>query len=710
MTPFALPKVWTALALAGSVGGERSPTEAVPAAHEASVEEAWARYRVGAWTEASALAARALEQDASHVGWQRVHSRSRARIDGDRAIVAQHRAWLDSGPVDARDPIRRIVLADALLSAWRFDPAWCDEIAALLSGSPAREDARIWSTWLAREAATTRCGTDASPPTVDEVASLASDGVASGVEGVRALVVRLAMEGGIDAVEAGRIEAALSEEPALLGRMVGLFAEERAAPPRSLQRLVVQRAVDVVASWSDSPPEPPPSVDDLAALADAFVVLDAWNDARGRPGIVRSIPRGRTALDQADQLLESHHPDPHRFGDARRISRARRVADPAVALERVDALSGSLRDTPEIQARFHTARGDLQRSLGDLDAATESYRHAWTRTPTHPDRANWFAYHTILLDSPGPDALEEARVAATAAVQGFRAARFSDRDWPGETYPEWKARSARRVAEALDTRGWTLHRLGRNAEAVPDLLEAVRVLDNPTVELHLGLVLAALGERDAAAVHLARGVRERDPAEAATVEAGWAALRRWWPDAAIWHPGGLQGWVAQVVGEPGEAPPEPPSLVGGPLPGVDVVVDGGVLGLDSIEGPAVVDVWATWCRPCVQALPKLQSLADDHPDVRFLAVAVDEQQDAVDAFFAGQEAGALGLAWWSSTSSPYETLKIGGVPSVFVLDDQSRVVSVLFGSDVDRLASWVNTVDGDATSDEEKGRPGSGGP
>ena len=43
------------------------------------------------------------------------------------------------------------------------------------------------------------------------------------------------------------------------------------------------------------------------------------------------------------------------------------------------------------------------------------------------------------------------------------------------------------------------------------------------------------------------------------------------------------------------------------------------------KGPVVFDFWATWCKPCIKSLPKLQSLAEKYAkrDVQVLTINVD---------------------------------------------------------------------------------------
>lgn len=67
---------------------------------------------------------------------------------------------------------------------------------------------------------------------------------------------------------------------------------------------------------------------------------------------------------------------------------------------------------------------------------------------------------------------------------------------------------------------------------------------------------------------------------------------------------------------------------GEPAPALELPrLEGGTLSLAELQGKVVmVNIWATWCAPCLQEMPSMQNVYEQHRDDGFeiFAVAVDD--------------------------------------------------------------------------------------
>ena len=86
----------------------------------------------------------------------------------------------------------------------------------------------------------------------------------------------------------------------------------------------------------------------------------------------------------------------------------------------------------------------------------------------------------------------------------------------------------------------------------------------------------------------------------------------------------------------------------------------------------VLDVWATYCKPCRKAFPKLGQLAASSPDVTVVGVSVDEEAAVVTQFLAEVPARFL-IAHDPARTVEGSPLSIRKLPTVIVLDRRGRV-------------------------------------
>lgn len=52
--------------------------------------------------------------------------------------------------------------------------------------------------------------------------------------------------------------------------------------------------------------------------------------------------------------------------------------------------------------------------------------------------------------------------------------------------------------------------------------------------------------------------------------------------------------------------------------------------------PMVVNLWASWCPPCVREMPVLEKAQQENPDITFVFVNQGEQSETIQNFLAGQ--------------------------------------------------------------------------
>ncbi len=122
------------------------------------------------------------------------------------------------------------------------------------------------------------------------------------------------------------------------------------------------------------------------------------------------------------------------------------------------------------------------------------------------------------------------------------------------------------------------------------------------------------------------------------------------------------------VGLGGDPSRVPSPLVGRPAP--VFAVDG--LATADLEGPALLNIFASWCVPCRAEHPLLTQLAEEEGVVIY-GVAYKDKPEAANAFLAElgnpyrrigfDEDGRAGVEWG-----------VTGVPETFVLDAEGAVV------------------------------------
>jgi thiol-disulfide isomerase/thioredoxin len=108
----------------------------------------------------------------------------------------------------------------------------------------------------------------------------------------------------------------------------------------------------------------------------------------------------------------------------------------------------------------------------------------------------------------------------------------------------------------------------------------------------------------------------------------------------------------------------------------------------------VLDVWATYCKPCRHAIPKLNRIAAARPDVTVLGVSVDNEDAVVDAFLREVPA-SFPIARWTEHAAQSGPLAIRSLPTVLVVDRRGRIrlrVDAMPEADYDALPAVIDAL------------------
>lgn len=122
----------------------------------------------------------------------------------------------------------------------------------------------------------------------------------------------------------------------------------------------------------------------------------------------------------------------------------------------------------------------------------------------------------------------------------------------------------------------------------------------------------------------------------------------------------------------------------GPAPDVTgPTLDGEQLALSDVDGPVVLNFWASWCGPCAREAPHLAAIAEEYGPDGVSVIGVNVRDTRANATAFEREYGITYPSWDDESAqiaSQFGALGPAGLPSTVLLDAEHRVASRLFGA------------------------------
>lgn len=109
-----------------------------------------------------------------------------------------------------------------------------------------------------------------------------------------------------------------------------------------------------------------------------------------------------------------------------------------------------------------------------------------------------------------------------------------------------------------------------------------------------------------------------------------------------------------------------------------VDINGNKVSMADFKGNYVyMDVWATWCKPCLEEIPYLKKLEEDFhsKNIVFLSISVDQTQEPWKKMVV--EKDLKGVQLWGGQAQEFSAFyKITGIPRFMLFDKEGKILEI----------------------------------
>jgi thiol-disulfide isomerase/thioredoxin len=106
-------------------------------------------------------------------------------------------------------------------------------------------------------------------------------------------------------------------------------------------------------------------------------------------------------------------------------------------------------------------------------------------------------------------------------------------------------------------------------------------------------------------------------------------------------------------------------------------MDGDTVSLKDLKGKLVyIDIWATWCIPCIGEMPKLKKLATDFKDknIQFASISAGDPEEKWRNMVMEKELKAIQLLAPLKNNKFFDYYLIRSIPRFILLDAEGKII------------------------------------
>lgn len=113
-------------------------------------------------------------------------------------------------------------------------------------------------------------------------------------------------------------------------------------------------------------------------------------------------------------------------------------------------------------------------------------------------------------------------------------------------------------------------------------------------------------------------------------------------------------------------------------------IDGVTHALNQLDSPIVIiNLWASWCSPCIEEIPSLISLVKKFPGkIHLIAISADNTLTDIESFiksFPELKSESITIVW-DQDKSMAKKFNISGLPESYILDKNRTIIKKIIGT------------------------------